>query len=90
MCYLHPIGAAICLLSLGGCAATASPHWDAQFGDSLRSLTAQQWLDPAATERNAQTVGRTDGRSTREAMDRYVESYRSPPPPTVINIGVAR
>jgi len=87
MRYSNLIGAAGCLLALGGCAASASPEWDAQFGDHVRILNAQQLIDPDAPTRNAQTNPRTDGRTTREAMDRHVESYRAPPPTTVINIG---
>ncbi|HSI58041.1 MAG TPA: hypothetical protein VLA16_10810 [Ideonella sp.] len=83
-----PMGLAACLLALGGCAATASPDWDARFGDRLRVLQAQQLIDPAAPTRNAQASAPTDGRTTREAMERHVESYRSPPPSNVINIGV--
>jgi len=80
--------AAACLLALGGCAATASPDWDARFGDSARTLNAQQLIDPAAPVKNAQVQARADGRTVREASERQVESYRSPPPASVINIGV--
>lgn len=76
------------LLALGGCAATASPQWDAAFGDSARTLSAQQVLDPAAPTRNGQKNPPVDGRATREATDRQTESYRAPPPSSVINIGV--
>ena len=76
-----------CLLALGGCAASASPKWDATFGESARTLSAQQVLDPAAPSRNAQKTAPTDGRTAREAMERQAESYRAPPPTTVINIG---
>jgi len=76
------------LLALGGCAATASPGWDADFGDSSRALKAQQLIDPAAPQRNAQQVPHGDGRTIVEAGARHVDSYRSPPPPTVVNIGV--
>ena len=85
---LNLISVAACALALGGCAATASPDWDARFGDSSRALKAQQLIDPAAPTRNAQTTRPADGRSVREAGDRYLETYRSPPPTTVINIGV--
>lgn len=81
------IAAAVCLLALGGCAATASPDWDARFGDSVRILKAQQLIEPGAPGRHAQASSATDGRTAREAMDRHVESYRSPPATTVINIG---
>jgi len=85
---LNLIGVTTCMVVLGGCAATASPAWDARFGDSARALTAQQLIDPAAPTRNAQTTRPSDGRTVREAGERYVETYRSPPPTTVINIGV--
>jgi hypothetical protein len=81
------IGAAVCLLALGGCAATASPDWDARFGDSVRILKVQQLIEPEAPARNAQASPPTDGRTAREAMERHTESYRTPPPTTVINIG---
>ena len=76
------------LLTLCGCAATASPEWDARFGTSARTLNAQQLIDPAAPVKNAQTQARADGRTVREASERQVETYRSPPPASVINIGV--
>lgn len=85
---LQTFGAAVCLIALAGCAATASPVWDARFGDSTRILKAQQLIDPNAPVRNAQATSPVDGRSVREANERHVESYRSPPPPSVINIGV--
>jgi len=79
---------AACLLALAGCAATASPEWDARFGTSARTLNSQQLIDPAAPVKNAQAQARADGRTVREASERQVETYRSPPPPSVINIGV--
>ncbi|MEP6872776.1 MAG: hypothetical protein ABI887_00265 [Burkholderiales bacterium] len=85
---LTPIAAAICLLALGGCAATASPVWDARFGDHARILTAQQLIDSGAPARNSQTIAPADGRTVREASERQAESYRTPPPTNVINIGV--
>jgi hypothetical protein len=80
--------AAAAALALGGCAASAAPGWDAQFGDSARQLNTQQLIDPAAATRNAQATPPTDGRTVREAGERHVETYRNPPPPTVINLGV--
>lgn len=76
------------VLALAGCAATASPAWDARFGDSARTLNAMQLIDPAAAAHNAQATPPTDGRTVREAGVRHVETYRSPPPASVINIGV--
>lgn len=80
--------AAIGAATLGGCAATASPGWDSRFGDSARTLAAQQLIDPAAPARNAQSMPATDGRTTRLAADSHVDSYRNPPSTTVVNIGV--
>lgn len=88
MRYSKFMEATACLLALGGCAASTSPDWDAQFGDSVRILKTQQLIEPVAAVRNGQTSPATDGRSTREAMDRHVESFRSPPASNVINIGV--
>lgn len=73
---------------LAGCAATGSPNYDSRFGDGARSLRAQQVLDPAAPTRNGQRVVGADGNSARESVDRYVDSFKSPPPSNVINIGV--
>ncbi|MEI6028038.1 MAG: hypothetical protein WCT47_15255 [Betaproteobacteria bacterium] len=74
-------------LALGGCATSASPGWDARFGDSLRILQAEQLIAPDAPMRHGQTVPPSDGRSVSEAMQRLNESYRSPPPPIAIQIG---
>lgn len=81
--------ASLCLTALlGGCAASASPDWDAAFGDRSRILTAQQLINPAAAERNADKASAGDGRTVREASERHLETYRNPPAPTVINIGL--
>ena len=85
------VAAAVCALTftaLAGCAATGSPGWDERFGDSLRTLKAQQLIDPNAPARNAQATPPTSGRTAREAAQRHVESYREPPPTNIINIGV--
>jgi hypothetical protein len=87
MRYLKLMGLATSLLALGGCVAT-SPKWDASFGDSVRVLKVQQLIDPQAPERNAQVTPPGDGRTARESMKRHVETYRSPPPTNIINIGV--
>ncbi len=73
---------------LAGCAASSSPGYDSRFGDSARNLRAQQVIDPAAPARNGQRVLGTDGQTARESVDRYVDSFKSPPPSNVINIGI--
>ena len=81
--------ASLCLVTvLGGCAASASPDWDAAFGDRSRTLKAQQLINTTAASSNGQSVTASDGRTVREASERHLETYRNPPPPTVINIGV--
>ena len=76
--------------ALGGCAASASPGWDARFGDSVRALQAQQLYAPEAPARNAQATPASDGRTTREAIQRHADSYRDPPPTNIINLGVGK
>ena len=41
-----------------------------------------------AAVRNGQTVTASDGRTVRAASERHVSTYKTPPTPTVINIGV--
>ena len=85
---IHHTLLALSVVALAGCAATASPDWVSKFGDRTRMVHAQQLLDPNAPTRHGQTQPRGDGRTTSEAIGRHVESYRSPPPSNVINIGV--
>lgn len=80
--------AALVLLVFGGCAATASPRWDAEFGDHARGLNAQQLVDAGAAARNGQTNARVDARSVRDAMVQHGDTFRAPPQPSVISIGV--
>jgi hypothetical protein len=86
---LTDVAMAACALSLSGCASTA-PEWESRFGDATRQLKAQQLIDPAAQSRNAVTQPATDGRVVREGVARYLESFQTPPPTTVINIGTGR
>jgi len=74
------LSTAVAALVLQGCAASGSPDWDSQFGTATRQITAQQLIDPRAPQRNGDTQPRADGRTAREARDRYVETYTTPPP----------
>lgn len=77
----------LALAALAGCAATpSSPTTDANFGNAVRALVQQQTLDPQAGQRNAQAVPAADGRSVGEAGERYVDSFRKPPPTTIVNV----
>jgi hypothetical protein len=76
----------IALLALTtGCVAI-HPQVEERYGDSVRAATRAQTLNPEGTP-NRDVVG-IDGRAAKETMDRYVDSFRSPPPTmNVINIG---
>ena len=74
-------------ITLGGCAATTTPAWDARFGDTVRMLQAGQLIAPEAPTRHGQTVPPVDGRSVSEAMHHLHQSYRSPPPSQVLPMG---
>jgi hypothetical protein len=81
------LSAAAMALGLVGCAATASPDWDARFGDSLRILQAGQLIEPDAPARHGQTLPPSDGRTVSESMHRHVDSYRRPPPSEALSTG---
>ncbi|GAA0830772.1 hypothetical protein [Cupriavidus pauculus] len=72
--------AAATLLSTGlaSCMNT-SPIWDANFGESVRTVRMMQTLNPDATYTNTDPVTGVDGRAATFAMDRYGQSFRNPP-----------
>ena len=80
--------AVLAALLTAGCAATSSPGYDSRFGEAARALRAQQFIAADAPQRNADTQPPTDGRTMREAVDRLVESFKKPPAPPIINIGI--
>ena len=74
---------------LAGCGTTATPEYDARFGDAVRQAKALQTLDPEAG-RNTDPVTGIDGQAGKSAIDRYQESFRTPPQTfDVFNIGGA-
>ncbi|MDB5841037.1 MAG: putative lipoprotein [Herminiimonas sp.] len=78
---------ALSLAALAGC-APLTPNLDAQFGDSVNLLKAQQVIDVRASADTR--VVRLDAAAAREAIVLYHQSFRAPtPPPGVITIGVA-
>lgn len=84
----HGLCAAATLAMLAGCAMT-TPVWDAAFGTSVKTATAQQTLNPDAS-RNGEQVSGMDGRSAREAVNRYQKSFvEKEPQPNVFTIGVS-
>jgi hypothetical protein len=79
----------ICLLTLAllaGCAGT-TPHYDKRFGDAVRQARSAMTIDPQAGAKADVATG-IDGKAASEAMARYQESFKAPPPVVnVINIG---
>lgn len=72
---------------LGGCAVSTTPNYDLRFGDAVREARQKMTLNPSAGS-SADPVAGMDGRAAREAVGRYHESFKSPPPVVnVINIG---
>ena len=82
--------AGLCLaLLMGGCSST-TPDYDARFGQAVRSSLQAQVIDPRAGEHD-EAVSGLDGPAAREAVQRYRDSFKAPPPVVnVIQIGGAR
>ncbi|HVL76191.1 MAG TPA: hypothetical protein VM406_09250 [Noviherbaspirillum sp.] len=72
---------------LAGCATSTTPNYDARFGDAVREARARMTFDPQAGTKDHPVAG-LDGPSAAEAVGRYQDTYKAPPPVTnVINIG---
>ena len=70
---------------LGGCAVSSTPNYDLRFGDAVRTARQQMTLNPNA---GSNPVAGLDGIAAREAVGRYQDSFKAPPPVVnVINIG---
>ncbi|OUL98485.1 hypothetical protein [Variovorax sp. JS1663] len=73
---------------LAGC-ASPTPNYDKRFGEAVRDAKRKMTVNPDAG-RNTDPAAGMDGRASREAMDRYHDSFKAPPPAVnVINIGGA-
>lgn len=85
---------AISLLTVfsAGCAVTplgdsATPHYDAKFGDSVREAKLKMTIDPNAGKTPDPVAG-VDGKAGKITIERYQNSFKEPPPVVpVINIG---
>lgn len=74
---------------LAGC-NTMTPNYDARFGEALRDAKRQMTINPNAALENKSEPPGLDGVAARETMQRYQQSFKSPPPAVnVINIGGA-
>jgi hypothetical protein len=81
------VSVAVSLLALlAGCMST-TPEYDKRFGDAVRQSRLQMTINPNAGSNPDAALG-MDGTSAREAMVRYQNTFKSPPPVTnVISIG---
>ena len=82
--------AAIALLVtlLAGC-SSVTPNYDAKFGNAVREARLNMTINPDAGSNPDQAIG-MDGKSARETIILYQDSYKKPPPAVnVINIGGA-
>jgi hypothetical protein len=66
------------LATLAGCAAT--PNYDRHFGDAVRQARTAMTINPKASA-NPDEVRGIDGQAAREAVTRYHDSFKAPPPP---------
>ena len=82
--------ASISLLGLlGGCATSATPNYDAKFGEAVRQARALQTMNPEAGKSTDPVAG-IDGESGKNAIDQYQESFKTPPKAfDILNIGGA-
>ena len=82
--------AALAPAALLAACASSSPQWDARFGDAVRGAIAAQVANPAAA-RNQDPVAGLDGKAARGALERYEQSFSTPPaPPPPMSVGSAR
>lgn len=74
---------------LVGCAVPATPNYDARFGDAVRQARQMMIINPNAGA-NAPPVAGMDGKAAQDALGRYHDTFKAPPPVVnVINIGGA-
>lgn len=69
------------LAALAGCAT--SPNYDARFGDAVRKARSAMTINPNPPPSPDQAAG-IDGQAAREAITRYQDSFKAPPP--VVNV----
>lgn len=72
---------------LTGCVSITTPELDAKFGDAVRAAREAQTLNPGASANKDPVLG-LDGKAAVNALERYQDSFKSPPKTfEVINIG---
>ncbi len=84
---IKPMALVVCTALWSGCAYQPTAI-DLQFGSTVRAAIQSQTVNPHAPE-EPQAVMRSDGQSTKSAIDRYQKSYDLVTPTgNVFNIGV--
>lgn len=82
---MNKLMGALLISLVAGCSTT--PDYDAKFGDAVREARMKMTINPNAGK-VADTNAAMDGKSAAEAIHRYQDSFREPPPVVnVINIG---
>ncbi len=66
----------IAVASLSGC-APVTPHWESNFGNSVRASLAAQVIDPAAV-RNTNPVHGIDSQAASGIANNYAKSFSAP------------
>ena len=83
----NAVAAMSVLASLFAGCISIHPEVDRRAGEAVTSAQSAQTLNPRPV-RDPEAVSGIDGRAAKESMDRYVESFRAPPPNVnVLNIG---
>ena len=76
--FVRTLIVAVAGLVLAGCASSTTPRLDARFGDAVRQVRALQTIDQSASS-NPDPVAGIDGPAARNTVDRYRESFKTPP-----------
>jgi hypothetical protein len=75
------------LILAAGCSTT--PNYDQHFGEAVRQARTEMTLNPDAGKTADPVLG-VDGMAAHQAITRYENSFKEPPPVIgVINIGGA-
>lgn len=84
-CRTLTVLAVLALLS----ACSTTPRYDARFGDAVREARAAMTINPDAPA-NPDPAAGIDGQAASQAVARYQDSFKAPPPVVnVINVGAA-
>jgi hypothetical protein len=74
-------------ITLAATACSTTPNYDLKFGDAVRESRMNMTINPDAGKNTDQVAG-MDGKSGKEALKLYQDSFKEPPPViNVINIG---